>query len=136
MTGRTEPPPVAVLVDRWYAAVAARDWSTLRELVHPRIEFIVAEGFPAGGRYCGRDAVFEEFFPASFRSWSAFAPVVDEVFSCDDAHATIRGRYVGTAAATGRAFDVPFAHLWRGRDGQLTWLQQYIDTALLDRALA
>lgn len=123
------------LVDQWYVGVETRDWDLLRSIVHPEIEFIVADGFPAGGRYVGRGAVFDDFFPASFASWESFRPVVDEIFAADDSRATVRGRYVGRAAATGKDFDVPFAHLWRSRSGQLTWLQQYIDTALIRDAL-
>jgi len=69
-------------VRAWYGAITRRDWDTLRALVDPQMEFVVADGFPAGGRYLG-----------------------------------------------------PFAHPRPARDGKLTWLQQYIDTAVLRDAI-
>jgi ketosteroid isomerase-like protein len=123
-------------VQAWYDAISERDWETLRAIVDPDIEFIVADGFPAGGRYIGPAAVFDDFFPASFTAWTVLKPAVDEIFAVDDAKVVVRGRYVGQTKETGTPFDVPFAHLWRTRDGKLTWLQQYIDTALIRDAIA
>lgn len=122
-------------VRAWYEAIAALDWGTLRGLVDPQMEFVAAAGFPAGGRYIGPEAIFDEFFPASFASWDTLTPEVDEYFAVDGEQVVVRGRYVGRTRVTATAFDVPFAHLWRVHDGNLTWLQQYIDTAVLRDAI-
>jgi uncharacterized protein len=123
-------------VQTWYDAISARDWGTLRDLVDPEMEFVVADGFPAGGRYVGPAAIFDDFFPASFASWSSIKPEVDEIFAATDEAVVVRGRYVGRTSATDTPFDVPFAHLWRARDGKLVFLQQYIDTAVIRDAIA
>ena len=122
-------------VKAWYEAIAVPDWDTLRGLVDPRMEFIVADGFPAGGRYVGPEAIFDEFFPASFAVWSSIRPEIDDFYSVAEHEVGVRGRYVGRTRTTHTAFDVPFAHLWRARGGKLTWLQQYIDTAVLRDAI-
>ena len=123
-------------VQAWYAAVSARDWDALRALVDSDMEFVVADGFPAGGRYVGPSAIFDDFFPASFAAWSTITPTVDEIFAATGETVVVRGRYVGRTKVTDTPFDVPFAHLWRARDGKLVWLQQYIDTAVLRDAIA
>ncbi|WIX98292.1 nuclear transport factor 2 family protein [Amycolatopsis mongoliensis] len=122
-------------VKAWYSAISERDWTTLRSLVDPEMEFVVADGFPAGGRYVGPEQIFDTFFPASFASWSAILPEVDEIFAVAGENVVVRGRYVGRTKVTDTPFDVPFAHLWRARDGKLVGLRQYIDTAVLRDAI-
>lgn len=123
------------LVQTWYSATLARDRATLRGLLHQDVEFIVADGYPSGGRYVGPSAVFDDFFPKSFRAWRVLVPEVDEIFAVSGEAVTVRGRYVGRTKATDTPFDVPFAHLWKARDGKLVWLQQYLDTAVLRDAV-
>lgn len=127
--------PSLQTVRQWYAASQARDSATLRELAHPRIEFVVADGYPAGGRYVGPGAVFDEFFPRSFTNLARIAAVPEEFFAVDGERVVVRGHYVGRTRATDTPFEVPFAHLWRARDGKLVWMQQYTDTALLRDAI-
>ncbi len=129
------PSDALIPVRGWYDAITARDWDTLRGLVDPEMEFIVATGFPAGGRYVGPAAIFDDFFPASFQAWSAIKPEVDEMFAVTDEEVVVRGRYVGRTRETDTPFDVAFAHLWRARGGKLVFLQQYIDTALVRDAI-
>jgi ketosteroid isomerase-like protein len=114
---------------KWYSLMAARDWTGLRSLVHPDIEFTVARGFPAGGRYRGANAVFEQYFPAASESWESLTPVIDEVIPAGEC-TVVLGRYVGVTRATGTSFDVEFAHLWRSDGERLTNLRQYVDTAV------
>ncbi|ODU05465.1 MAG: hypothetical protein ABS81_07540 [Pseudonocardia sp. SCN 72-86] len=132
----TAPDGALAPVLAWYDAISARDWDTLRALVHPQMEFVVATGFPAGGRYVGPEAIFDDFFVRSFAAWNAITPAVDEIFAATGDVVVVRGRYVGRTKETDTPFDVPFAHLWRARDGRLTWLQQYIDTAVIQDAIA
>ena len=123
-------------VEKWYRFIAERDFDSLRELCDPDIEFIVADGFPSGGRWVGRDTVFDDFFPQSFNSWKRLVPEVDEIFAADGDAVAVRGRYVGSTRETGTPFDVPYVHLWRVRDERLIWLQQYVDTAVIQAAIA
>ncbi len=38
------------------------------------------------------------------------------------------GRYTARAKATGRTLDVPFAHVWRFRDGRAVRFHQFTNT--------
>jgi ketosteroid isomerase-like protein len=96
----------------------------------------VADGFPAGGRYAGRAAVFDNFFPASFTAWNTIAAQVDEVFAVEGNRVVVCGRYVGQTPDTETDFDVPFTHLWRVENERLAMMRRYIDTALIRDAIA
>jgi ketosteroid isomerase-like protein len=119
----------------WYDAMAVRDWDRLRGLVGLNIDFVVAQGFPNGGHYVGRDAVFDDYFPEAGKAWDSLVPVIDQVIPAGE-YTTILGRYVGVTAATKTAFDIDFAHVWRSDGEQLTELRQYIDTALFQDRVA
>ncbi len=99
------------------------------------MECIVADDFPAGGRYIGLAALFDDCSPSSLAAYGAIGPEVDEFFSVTEDTVVVRGRYVGRTAVTDATFDIPFTHLWRAKDGRLTWLQQYIDTAVMRDAI-
>jgi ketosteroid isomerase-like protein len=45
------------------------------------------------------------------------------------------GRYTGTSKASGKPLDAQFAHVWTFRDGKLTNLQQYTDTAQFQQSM-
>lgn len=122
-------------VRAWYRLVTAADWTTLRTLVHPDMEFVVAAGFPGGDRYIGPDAIFGQFFPTLSELWNGVTAEVDEFFAADGDRAAVRGRYVGPAPASQTRIEIPFVHLWRATGGRLTWMQEYADTALLAEAI-
>ena len=42
-------------------------------------------------------------------------------------HIVAFGRHVGTAAPTGKSIDMPFAHVWTFRDGQVTRFYEVVD---------
>lgn len=113
----------------WYTLMAERDWAGLRELVHPEIDFTVAQGFPNGGHYVGRAGVFDEYFPGAASAWTTLTPVVDQYIPAGE-YTIALGRYVGVTRETETPFDVEFAHVWRSDGHQLTELKQYIDTAV------
>ena len=126
----------AETVQKWYRLSAEGDVAGLKELAHPDIEFIVADGYPSGGRWVGRDVVFGEFFPKSSVHWKTWAAKVEEVFAAENGCVTVRGRYVGSTKDPEIELDVPFAHLWRVEGDQLVWMQSFTDTAILQGAIA
>lgn len=122
------------VVTQLYERFRAGDLEGVRDVLHPDIDWNAAEGYPAGGRYVGHEAVFNEFFPRSLGLYSDLRLEIEEII---DAGSTVvaRGRYVGTLRETGVHVAVPFAHVWRTEGGRITWFQQYADTALFDRGL-
>ncbi|GAA0903038.1 MULTISPECIES: nuclear transport factor 2 family protein [Streptomyces violaceusniger group] len=124
----------ADVVRAYYAALATGDFEAARTLTDPEIDFNIAPGFPAGGRYHGHVDLFEGFYPASFEAWSHIEVEVDEFLEFGDTVISL-GRYVGTTRASNTEFSSPFAHVNRVRDGRLAAVHQYVDTLVLDRAI-
>ena len=116
------------IVRRFYAML---DPAILDE----NIDWKLADGFPTGGRYRGRKAVFEEWWPRHASQFSEWQATPERLLDAGEAVIAL-GHYRGVTKATGRSFEVPFAHVWWLRDGLIVALGQYTDTLLLHRALA
>lgn len=103
-----------------------------RELIHSDIEWDVPEGYPAGGKYYGSRAVFEDYLPklsAHFDSWNAKA---DQLLDAGDAIVGL-GHYYGRVKGSEQEFAIPFAHIWWVCDGKIIKTQGYADTLTLHR---
>ena len=122
------------LVRRLYAAFAAPDHATIRDLFSPDIEWIQNEGFPHGGRHVGPDAVLNDVFARFRQDWSSWSVTIDEYL---DAGRTIiaLGHYHGTHKTTGKSMSSPFAHLYDVKTGKITRFRQYTDTAVIREAM-
>ena len=108
-----------------YAAMAARDFARLFELVADDIVITQAERLPWGGRYVGHDGFAT--FGLTISSTIDSAVTIDAVFAADDGVIQC-GRTKGTVKATGAAFDIPEVHRWRLRDGKAVEAHFAIDT--------
>ena len=115
------------IVQRWYAGPSP-------EMLSDDCEWTIMQGFPHGGRWVGRDKIFGEFFPQVVSHFDGWQAQLDELIDGGE-HVIGLGRYSGTAKTTGLSFSVPFAHVWKVRDGQIVHLRQYCDTNLLRQAL-
>jgi uncharacterized protein len=91
------------------------------------IEWLEAEGMPYGGLYHGPDAVAQNVFGPITEDVDGFTLVRESFIASDEAVAVVV-RYTGTGKATGKALNVPAAHVWEIRDGKLARFQQFIDT--------
>jgi ketosteroid isomerase-like protein len=127
---------VRELVERLYAALAAGDAAGVEALLAPDFDGRFADGMPfgIGGRKVGavearRDAWWE--IGRAFR----VRVEPEEWIECSDGRLLVIGTYVGRARSTGRDFEAAFAHLWRAREGRLTSVHQFTDTALWADAL-
>lgn len=107
-------------------------------LMAPECVWEIAEGFPHGGTYIGSKAVFEEFFPCLLGDFEVWKTEVEEIL---DANSIVLGlgHYLGRTKATSTKVstevNVPFAHLWKVRNGRIVWFRNYTDTLVLARAL-
>jgi ketosteroid isomerase-like protein len=130
------PHPEECSADESNAAIVRRFYATHdAALLAEDVAWHLAPGFPAGGRYDGRRAVLEEWWPkraALFGTWRA---IPDRLLDAGEAIVAL-GRYEGAALATGEWVSVPFAHVWWMREGRIAGLTQHTDTLLIDRALA
>ena len=117
-----------------YDAFAKGDVPTVLGLLSPDINWTEAEGFPYGGTYVGPRAVLENVFMRLGTEWEGFAAVPHEFIDGGDSVVAL-GKYSGTYKATGKSSQADFAHVWKMKDGKAVKFVQYVDTALVQRAL-
>ena len=125
------------LVREIYHAIKRDDHAAYRRLVASDISWEVVKGYPEGGDYAGRDAVFEGdgFFPKLYAQFDQWHAVTHEYL---DAGANIiaLGTYKGRVIANGNKVESSFAHIWTIRDGKLARMRQFADTVQFAIALA
>jgi ketosteroid isomerase-like protein len=134
-SGRVSADTLAA-VRRSYEAFSRGDLDGALSMMDEDIVWHQAQGLPHGGVYEGlatvRAAVFD---PIDEQWWEGFDAVPSEVLDGDD-HVVVLGRYTAKAKGTGRTLDVPFAHVWRFRDGKAVRFHQFTDTRGWTDALA
>ena len=123
-------------VRRAYAAFDTGDLDGALASFDPGVEWHQAQGLPHGGVYHGLAAVRAAVFdPIAREWWSTFTAVPETLIDAGDDVVAL-GRYRGTARATGRTLDVPFAHVWTFVEGRAVRFRQYVDTQGWNDALA
>jgi ketosteroid isomerase-like protein len=125
----------AEIVKGLYDAFAAGNVPFVLQAMDPGIEWTEAEGFPYAGTYRGPDAVVQNVFLRLGSEWEGFQ-VRPQEFLDAGATVVVLGRYAGRYKATGRAMEADFAHVWRLRDRKIVRFKQYVDSALVQRAIA
>ncbi len=118
-----------------YAAFAGGDVPAVLSAFAADISWTEAEGFPYGGTYIGPEAIVENVFMKLGSEWDGFAAVPVEYVSEGDTVAAI-GNYSGTYKATGKSFKVPFVHVWKFKDGKISYFHQHTDTAVVSKVLS
>ncbi len=104
------------------------------DLIDPQIEWLIPKGYPGGGNYYGRDAVFNDYFPkllANFDQWTA---TPDQLLDAGEAIVGL-GHYRGRVKRTGAPVEIPFTHVWWVRNGKIVKAQPAADTSLFQQAL-
>ncbi len=111
-----------------YEAFGRGDLDGALAMMDDEIEWHQAQGLPHGGLYRGLAAVRAAVFdPLDEEWWEDFRADPDEVIGLGD-DVIVLGRYTARAKATGAPLDVPFAHVWRFRDGRAVRFHQFTDT--------
>ena len=115
-------------VTRSYEAFSRGDLDGALEMMDLGIVWHQAQGLPHGGVYDGLPAVRAAVFdPLDDQWWDDFDATPSEIIDGDD-HVVVLGRYTGKAKVTGKPLDVPFAHVWKFRDGKAVRFHQFTDT--------
>lgn len=120
------------VVEAIYAAMGAKDFGALFELIDPGCEVTQDPALPWGGSYVGHDGFAT--FGATLTGTIDSAVTTDAIFQADD-EVIQCGRTRGTVQATGVSFDLPEVHRWRIRDGKAVAAHFAIDTAAMLTAL-
>ena len=103
----------------------ARDFDSIRALLHPDVTWAPDPSWPEPGPYRGREAAmgFITDFIAPFASAQL---VVDELVEVRG-HGVARGRWVIEGASSGIAADVPFTFVISERDGLIDAYWAFFD---------
>jgi uncharacterized protein len=119
-----------------YEHFNAGDLEGALSMMDEEIEWHQAQGLPHGGDYHGMPAVRAAIFdPLDEQWWDDFLAEPQEIIGCGE-HVVVMGRYTARAKRTGKPLDVPFAHIWRFRDGRAIRFHQFVDTRGWVEALA
>jgi ketosteroid isomerase-like protein len=111
-----------------YEAFGRGDLDGALAMMDDEIEWHQAQGLPHGGLYRGLAAVRAAVFdPLDEEWWEDFRADPDEVIALGE-DVVVLGRYTARAKATGAPLDVPFAHVWRFRNGRAVRFHQFTDT--------
>lgn len=121
------------LLNRFYDLANGAEGS-LTEVLVDDFSMGIALGFPYGGDYRGMEDVagFFKNYKSHFDSWSV---AVDRYIPVNDENMVMTGSYTAVASDTGKEFTMETAHVWTAKDGMLTSLKQYCDTAILSDAM-
>lgn len=97
------------------------------------IDWQEPESLPLKGQ-TGPQAVAEHIFGAVIQLVPDLKVLPSEIHGAGDVVFGV-GTYTGTGAATGRALEAPFVHVWRMRDGKAVGFRTYTDTHAWLKAL-
>ena len=98
------------------------------------MEWTEAEGFPYAGTYVGVEALMAGVFRRLATEWIGYRAGVHTYIADGDRVAAF-GIYSGTYKATGKSMTATFAHLYEVKDGKIVRMTQYVDTAMVQKAL-
>ena len=90
-----------------------------------------ASQLPHSGAHEGKDAV-KNLFVEFTQSWESFEIIPDEFIESGD---TVVVLSHGNAKGSAKEVKLPWVHIWRFSDGQVTEVQALTDTALAAEAL-
>lgn len=123
------------LVRGTYEGSSEENGRNLLAVLSPDVEWTEAEGFPYAGTYIGVDALMKGVFHRLATEWDDYKAKVHTYLADGDRIAAF-GVYSGTYKATGKSMSAAFAHLYELKDGKIIRMQQYVDTAMVRRALS
>lgn len=122
------------IIRRTYEGSPEEKIQQLLAALSPDVEWTEAEGFPYAGTYVGIDALLQGVFQRLAKEWDDYRADVHTYLADGDRVAAF-GIYSGTYKATGKSMTAHFVHLYQLRDGRIVRMQQYVDSALVHRAL-
>lgn len=95
-----------------------------------------AERFPYySGTWRGPQAVLDNLLKRLAQDWDDFSATAND-FVLEGNRIVSFGVYAGKYKRTSKSMSAPFAHRWTVRDGKITSLRMYTDTAKILEALS
>lgn len=113
-------------IERLYESFAQGDVGAVHGAFDERIDWQEPESLPFENQV-GPQAVAENIFSRVIELVENFSVAPSEIHDAGDVVFAI-GTYSGTGAATSKALETPFVHVWRVKDGKVSGFRNYTDT--------
>lgn len=94
-----------------------------------------AAGFPYAGTYIGAEEILSNVFRRLATEWIDYRAQVHTYLADRDQVAAF-GVYSGTYRKTSKSMTATFAHLYQLKDGKIIKMEQIVDSATVQKALA
>lgn len=121
------------IVQAVFDASAEEDWDTVKSFLHDDVQVFEADSLPYAGVFKGPDN-FIALNQTVFNTWADANHTIDHIIADGD-HVVILGNMAGRGKATGLAFSVPLAAVWRLKDGKVVEVRPfYFDTKAMHDA--
>lgn len=121
------------IIKTFYESFKKKDKQTSLQLCDDKIEWVSMEGMPSGGKYIGKNIVFDNYFPNMLSNFKEFHAEPKEFLSVEDV-VIVFGRYYGISKSN-KKFDVPFSHVYTLKDEKITRFEQFTDTKKIQDSL-
>jgi uncharacterized protein len=123
------------IVRRFLGAAQQGDMATVASLLHPQAQVIEADSLPFGGVVTGFEG-FTRLVRQVFTTFANTTVTIDETIAEDDT-VVVLATMSGQSKASGEAFSMPIAEIWRVQDGLVTEIRPfYHDTQRINRLAA
>ena len=121
------------IVQAVFAASAEEDWDTVKSFLHDDIHVFEPDSLPYAGVIVGPEN-FIDLNQRGFNTWADTDHTIEHIVADGD-HVVILGNMSGRGKATGQAFSVPLAAVWRLKDGKVVEVRPfYFDTKVMHDA--
>ena len=122
------------LVQQIYGNIAAGDVATVLGALAADVQWVMPEipNVPFAGSWQGREQV-SQFF-RRLTDAQDVVEFVPQTFIAQDDTVVVLGRFTMYVKATGRESRSEWAHAWTVKDGKITRMREYVDTAAVSRA--
>ena len=122
-------PNYTSMVAAYYHAFTQADISFLLDLLHPDVELRSSENFIYADRnpYRGKSGV-KDLCARIAADWEKFDVLPEEITGAGDM-VIARGRFKGVFKGSGFVLDAEFVHVFKFREGRISLVHTYTDTA-------
>lgn len=125
-------------INRYFQAMHAGDWATVKAMYHDDIVIHMAGTTPASGRLEGKNAVTNDLVAAKVH-----AALVPETMHfarrwkvmCADDERVVAIMEGGGPTLSGDVYDQTYCEIFRFKGGRIIEMHAFFDTALAERAL-
>lgn len=123
------------IIKATYEGASEENGKNLLAVLAPDVSWTEAAGFPYAGTYIGPQAVIENVFKRLGTEWIGYKATAN-TYLVDGDRVAVFGVYSGTYKKTNKAMSATFAHLYRLKDGKIITMEQYVDSAIVQKAMS